>query len=305
MFTILDDIEYIGDNFCDTEGVLSVLRLVGYVLFILKVFIPIIIIYVESINFLSAVKDGTSDSLTKHAKFLIIRVAIGIMIIFIPTIIHAVLNSFIPEDSKNCEICVLKPFSCDPNDPNSTGSSNNEPTTTKTTTVKKSPTLQDKINECDGYYNTVDQTCVKKKDLTCKEFAEKASCNSAEKNYGIACSYDEVSFQCKDKTEEETVIKPSGSVITDLKDFPNDALACSLRGEVTCSGNCKWTGSSCRSNVQVSSELIGDLCKSIKNRSSGVKELEGYEDERTRCNSVDDYCTYDFGTGCYDPNGVE
>lgn len=126
MFTILDDIEYIGDNFCDTSEVLSVLRMVGYVLFILKLLIPIIIIYVETIKFVGAVKEGSQESVTKHAKGLLLRLAIGIIIIFIPTIIHAVLNSFISADSKNCEICVLKPFSCTPKDPSTMNSIDSE-----------------------------------------------------------------------------------------------------------------------------------------------------------------------------------
>ncbi len=119
LFTVLDEIEYIGDNFCETKSVLSVMRMVGYVLTLLKVFIPIIIIIWGTLKLYNVVISGTTDSLNKQIKNLVYRVIIGICIFFVPTLVDAILKNFIPEDAMNCEICVLKPFSCDPDNPSS------------------------------------------------------------------------------------------------------------------------------------------------------------------------------------------
>ena len=129
LFTILDDIEHVGDNFCETSNVLSVLRMCGYLLTILKLFVPIIIIIWGTLKFYNAVTKGSSDSFNKQLKSLLYRVGIGIMVFFIPTIIDAILVNFIPEESKKCEACILKPFSCDPSNPSSIDTSKPEPTT--------------------------------------------------------------------------------------------------------------------------------------------------------------------------------
>ena len=126
-----DDGEHIGDDFCETKNVLSVLRMVGYVLTLLKVFIPIIIIVWGTLNLYNVIMSGTSDSLKKQIKNLIYRVIIGICIFFIPTLVHAILKNFIPEDAAKCETCVLKPFSCNPVDSSTNNTNTNTTTTTK------------------------------------------------------------------------------------------------------------------------------------------------------------------------------
>lgn len=124
-----DEIEYIGDNFCETKGVLSVMRMVGYVLTLLKVFVPIIIIVWGTLKLYNVVISGTTDSLNKQIKNLVYRIIIGICIFFVPTLVDAVLKNFIPEDAIKCETCVLKPFSCNPSAPSSI---TNDKTTTTT-----------------------------------------------------------------------------------------------------------------------------------------------------------------------------
>ncbi len=109
--------EHIGDNFCETKNVLSVLRMIGYALTLLKVFVPIIIIIWGTLKLYNVVVSGTTDSLNKQLKNLAYRVIIGVCIFFVPTLVDAVLKNFIPEDAMKCEVCVLKPFSCNPSDP--------------------------------------------------------------------------------------------------------------------------------------------------------------------------------------------
>lgn len=121
------DIEHVGDNFCENSNILSVLRMVGYALTLLKVFVPIIIIIWATLKFYQAVTAGSSEALSKQVKSLLYRIGIGVMVFFVPTLIDAVLVNFIPADSKKCEICVLKPFSCNPGDPSSIDTS--DPTT--------------------------------------------------------------------------------------------------------------------------------------------------------------------------------
>lgn len=136
LFYLLDDINYIGDNFCETKEVLSVIKMFGYILLVAKLIAPIIIIILGTLKFYNAIKDGSSDSTLKNAKSLIVRIFVGIFIFFLPTLLHAVLDSFIPDESKKCEACLLKPASCDPDDPDSIDTSEDDSSQSSNTSNK-------------------------------------------------------------------------------------------------------------------------------------------------------------------------
>ncbi len=95
----------------------KILRFGGYLIFLVKVLLPIVLIFKASINLVSVVTAGKSDELKKQANKVMISVAAGMVIFFIPTIINVIFgfiadyNDNLTEDSKVCSACVFEPFS--------------------------------------------------------------------------------------------------------------------------------------------------------------------------------------------------
>lgn len=109
--------EYIGDNVCDDSRVRTALRVVGYFIFIAKMLVPIIIIGFGTFDLYKAVINGGSDSISKQAKTLGMRILVGILIFFVPTIVNLVLGQLtayraISSDITGCQTCLLDPFNC-------------------------------------------------------------------------------------------------------------------------------------------------------------------------------------------------
>lgn len=108
---------YIGEDICSDTNVLSALRVVGYLLVLAKICVPLIIIFMGTLDLYKAIMGGSSDSLSKQVKMLGIRFLIGITIFFVPTLVNLVLDQLneynaISEDIKPCQRCMLEPTKC-------------------------------------------------------------------------------------------------------------------------------------------------------------------------------------------------
>lgn len=222
LFYLLDDINYIGDNFCETKEVLSVIRMVGYILLIAKLIAPIIIIVIGTLKFYNAIKDGSSDSTLKNAKSLIVRVFVGIIIFFLPTLIHAVLYNFISDDSKKCEVCLLQPGSCDPGDPGSIDTSNGNVSQTGSGNTGSGNTGSGNTGSGNtGSGNTSVPNCPIRK-------ASKKYCESEK-----SCEWDETNKTCDYKdTKENCEYKCSSQYTSGTKAHFDCMNNCSSKGTV-------------------------------------------------------------------------
>lgn len=303
LFNILDDIEYVGDNFCDTYEVLSVLRMIGYIIFLLKMAVPIIIIIVESLKFYNAIKDGTSDSFSKHLKSLIIRCVIGFLIFFLPTIIHALLDIFIDPEAKNCEVCILKPFSCDPKNPsiiNANGDPHNNTTTPELDGATKCLTKcaayitipgnkYDKcMDECLSENNTdntyQDPKCSERTSDVCENYTGckwnntiwKCEYKETEENCEFSCNSKYTSgskshLDCLDKCSDKNAYKTCEEIgYSKCNDYTAKCKRITENGLPKCVD---------KDYVSEDADLIGDYCASIdtskcESFSNGICKLE-------------------------------
>ena len=114
------DEEFIGDGFCYNGNVLRSIRIIGYLLALVKLFVPLIIVGFSIMEFYKSVVNVDKDNVAKQARKVLIRVLIGMSIFFIPGLVHGILQAFYNHDFKNnsilqCESCLLKPFECDVN----------------------------------------------------------------------------------------------------------------------------------------------------------------------------------------------
>lgn len=106
------------NNFCSEMS--GLLKIVGIVLTIFKVAIPIIIIIFGIIDLGKAVTASKDDEIKKALKQLMYRLAAGIMIFFIPTLIIMVFgwisdyNKYMTEaEFQVCQDCLLLTGDCE------------------------------------------------------------------------------------------------------------------------------------------------------------------------------------------------
>ena len=117
---------YVAADPCNDKNIQTALRFAGYLLFIAKIAIPLIIIVMATFDLFKSVIDKDEKSLGKQVKIIIMRIVAGIFVFFLPTIVYALFNLSadlkIVEDAKyqGCVTCLLKPTEC-----NITKSTNN------------------------------------------------------------------------------------------------------------------------------------------------------------------------------------
>jgi len=104
-------------NFCDQEGVLKAFKVVGYLLFIIKILVPLLLIIFGAIDFGQAVIASDETAIQKAARMLVIRLAAGVIIFFIPTVINTAMglvSSWQKVDSAfgKCTECLFEPSDC-------------------------------------------------------------------------------------------------------------------------------------------------------------------------------------------------
>ncbi len=105
-------------NICeDSANVVKTMRLVGYVLIIVKILIPIALLITGIITLVKAVIDGNAETLQKSAISLIWKFIAAIIIFVLPTIINYVVGlidnaSDGVSDYNNCRNCIFDPKSC-------------------------------------------------------------------------------------------------------------------------------------------------------------------------------------------------
>ncbi len=99
---------------CQEENVLKVLRVVGYILYVAKILIPLILIVMGSIDFAKAVISSDDKALKEAAGTLVRRFIAAVIIFLLPTILNMLLDLIdniadIQEDYGNCTECIFNP----------------------------------------------------------------------------------------------------------------------------------------------------------------------------------------------------
>jgi hypothetical protein len=101
-------------DICNQTGVKKSFRFLGYLLFVAKILVPIILIIMGSIDFGKAVVAGNSDALKKSSQKFVTRIIAGVVVFIIPTIVYFVFG-LLPATSNNysaCYTCFFKPRDC-------------------------------------------------------------------------------------------------------------------------------------------------------------------------------------------------
>ncbi len=100
------------------SGLKSTLKIIGEVVRILKILVPSVIIVIGIFDLFKAITASKDDAVMKAVKSIILRLASGVLIFFLPTLIVFVfdlVDGFSPyeNDYKECVTCVLNVKNCE------------------------------------------------------------------------------------------------------------------------------------------------------------------------------------------------
>ncbi len=104
-------------NICGGANVMTVMKLIGYIVLVVKIVIPLVIIILGSVDLLKVMASGKDDQLKTSVASLVRRVIAGILIFFAPTIVNIafnIINNLSPQPvtSTKCVQCITSPNSC-------------------------------------------------------------------------------------------------------------------------------------------------------------------------------------------------
>ena len=90
-------------SICSEPTVLKVMKYVNLFISIIRIVVPIILIFVASFRFISVIKTGDEDNLNKVKKSVITNAIAAVVIFLIPNLVSLIVNmSFSENDYKNC-----------------------------------------------------------------------------------------------------------------------------------------------------------------------------------------------------------
>jgi len=116
----LEGIEFLADTdivFCHDPNILKGIRVLNFVITIIKVLVPVLLIVTSVKSMVNAVLDQ-DDGAIKTAAFMFIKKFIaGAIIFFIPTIVHAIMSAANGYDKTNaqftdCGKCLTSSKTC-------------------------------------------------------------------------------------------------------------------------------------------------------------------------------------------------
>lgn len=104
-------------NFCSETGVLKTLQIIGYVLYIIKIVIPLLLLILAIKDFATAVISSDDKANSNAISKVIRRVLTAIIIFFIPTFLNIALRGLddlmaSQSNYSSCTTCLLDPTNC-------------------------------------------------------------------------------------------------------------------------------------------------------------------------------------------------
>ena len=96
-------------NVCET--LVPVMTIVGIVIFVIKIAVPVILIVVGMISLVKALMSGKDDEIKKATSSLIKKVAIGLGVYLVVTVVGLLMNLIGANTNwKECANCAFNPF---------------------------------------------------------------------------------------------------------------------------------------------------------------------------------------------------
>ncbi len=106
-----------GTSVCNDKGMKNAFRFIGYLFLIVKIVIPLLLTIMGVVDYSKAVIAGKQEEIKKATTALITRIACGLIIFLLPTILNFVFNLIKPyrtdaSQFETCSKCLFNPTSC-------------------------------------------------------------------------------------------------------------------------------------------------------------------------------------------------
>lgn len=98
---------------CNTPEVRQIMGLIGWVVWGIKVIVPIILIIVGMLDMAKAVNSKSEDDIKKAQNALIKKAIAAVIVFLVPTLVGLIMGVIGAENYKGCLTCVNKPSSAD------------------------------------------------------------------------------------------------------------------------------------------------------------------------------------------------
>ena len=99
-----------GQALCDEMA--PILRLIGIVIFAIKVVVPIILIVVGMLDLAKAVTEKNEDNIKKAQQALIKKAIAAVLVFLVVTIVNLIMSLVGNKDYKACTDCLDNPWQC-------------------------------------------------------------------------------------------------------------------------------------------------------------------------------------------------
>lgn len=113
----MEDLEIEEINFCEQNGVRKTFQIVGYILYVAKLVVPLLLIILGTVDFAKATISSDDKAPKEAVVSLIKRILIAIIIFLIPTILNFLLSlvngaseAFSDSEFTDCTDCLFDPF---------------------------------------------------------------------------------------------------------------------------------------------------------------------------------------------------
>lgn len=103
-------------NFCDYPSTRRTLRTIGYVVYGIKLAVPIVLIGAAMLDLFKVVISGKDDEMKKAIFTIVKRGIAGLVVFVIPTLAQFLFETLIPNDQTSftiCTGCITEPQACD------------------------------------------------------------------------------------------------------------------------------------------------------------------------------------------------
>lgn len=97
-----------GNDFC--TNLIPVWTILGYVIFGIKVVVPILLIISGMIDLAQAVMKQKEDDIKKAQSLLVKKLIAGVLVFLVVTIVSIVVGLVSSDDWENCTKCAISPF---------------------------------------------------------------------------------------------------------------------------------------------------------------------------------------------------
>jgi len=112
LITIAAEATTTGKDFCNEAA--EILQFIGWILYIFKIAIPLLLIVWGSIDLGKAVVAQKEDEIKQATQILVKRAIFGVVIFFLPTIVGLIFNligqfSDVKDSYEVCRACIVSP----------------------------------------------------------------------------------------------------------------------------------------------------------------------------------------------------